>query len=169
VTTECPREDQVVSAVLTGAWPDRCDEELRRHAEGCAVCGEVASVSRLLRQDHDRARHDVRIPSAGQVWWRSAVRARLDAAHAATQPMTWLHGITAAVALGFALAVIGYTWRSLAAGAGWVTDVALRFAPANDVTALIAETLQQRLPLILVVAACVVLAPVALYFALSDD
>jgi hypothetical protein len=169
VTTECPREEQVVSAVLTGAWPDWCDEELRRHAEACAVCSEVASVSSLLREDHDRARHDVRIPSAGQVWWRSAVRARLEAAHAATQPMTWLHGITAAVALGFALAVIGYSWRSLAAGAGWLAGMALRFAPANDVTTLITETLQQRLPLILVVAACVVLAPVALYFALSDD
>jgi hypothetical protein len=169
VTTECPREEQVVSAVLTGAWPDRCDEELRRHADGCAVCGDVAAVSSLLREEHDRARHDVRVPSAGQVWWRSAVRARLEAAHAATRPMTWLHGITAAVALGFSLAVIGYTWRSLATAAGWLTGVALRFAPASDVTTVVAETLQQRLPLVLVVAACVVLAPVALYLALSDD
>ena len=39
----------------------------------------------------------------------------------------------------------------------------------GDVAALMTVALQKSLPLAFVVAACLVLAPVALYFALSED
>jgi hypothetical protein len=39
----------------------------------------------------------------------------------------------------------------------------------GDVAALIAAALQRSLPLAFVVVACIVLAPVALYFVLTDD
>ncbi len=35
---ECPREDQIVQAVLSGAWPTRSDDELTAHASHCEVC-----------------------------------------------------------------------------------------------------------------------------------
>jgi hypothetical protein len=38
-----------------------------------------------------------------------------------------------------------------------------------DVAAFVTDAMQRSLPLAFVVAACIVLAPVALYFALSDD
>src|SRR5690349_19767616 len=74
---ECGREQKVVNAVLAGAWPHRCDENLVAHAQVCEVCREVASISVLLRDDLDASRIDVHVPAAGQVWWRAAVRARL--------------------------------------------------------------------------------------------
>ena len=55
-----------------------CDEALVAHAGNCATCREVASVSLLLREDSEHSRFDMHVPAAGQVWWRAAVRARLE-------------------------------------------------------------------------------------------
>ena len=64
---DCPREQDVVNAVLGGTWPDRCDESLVAHATHCVTCREVAQVSVLLQDDVDHARLDVIVPAAGQV------------------------------------------------------------------------------------------------------
>ena len=94
---ECPREAEVLEAVLRhhfDPWrPDDAGwlnggEDLRRHVEQCEICADVATVASLLREDREAARHDVQVPAAGQVWWRAAVRARLDGAHAAARPLT---------------------------------------------------------------------------------
>ena len=73
---ECPQEQLVVNAVLAGAWPHRCDDDLVAHAAACEVCREVAAVAVLLRDDLDSSRIETHVPAAGQVWWRAAVRAR---------------------------------------------------------------------------------------------
>lgn len=169
MTRACAREDQVVSAVLSGAWPDRCDDALVAHAAQCGICGEVAAVATLLRMDHDHARREAHLPAAGQVWWRAAVRARLEAAHASTQPMTWMHGITAACALGLLLGATTLAWPSIAGAAAWLTTLVLGTAPSGNVAGVMAGTLRQGLPLVLLAAVGVLLAPVALYFALSDE
>ena len=106
----CAREADVVNAVLTGAWPDYADDALVTHALDCDVCREVAAISALMHHDAERARHEVQLPAAGQVWWRSAVRARLESAHAAARPITWMHGIAGAVSLGLLLAVLTVAW-----------------------------------------------------------
>ena len=162
----CPREDAVVRAVLSGAWPEGAEPELTAHAAGCGVCGEVATVATLLREDNDHARREVQVPAAGQVWWRAAVRARLERAQAATQPITWLHGITAACTAGVALAALTLAWPSIAGAASWIKAQLMDAAPEAGVVTL---ALGQSLVLGLVAAACLVLAPVVLYFALSDD
>jgi hypothetical protein len=166
---ECPREEQVVKAVLSGAWPEMTDQELTIHAAQCDICGEVATVATLLRQENERARRDVQVPAAGQVWWRAAIRARLEATQAATQPMTWLHGITAACTVGAALAILSITWPSITYGASWVKAQVMNASPNGEVAGLVSMALGQSLVLALVAAACLVLAPVVLYFALSDD
>ena len=43
---------------------------------------------------------DHAVPAAGQVWWRSAIRARAEASRAAASPMVWLQALTGAGAAG---------------------------------------------------------------------
>jgi len=165
----CIHEDDVVAAVVSRRW-DRAGDELKRHATECEICRDVFEVASVLSADQEHARCDVRVPAAGQVWWRSAVRARLEAAHAVARPLTWLHGIAGACAVGVAGAVIGTTWPSLREMASWITFETLGAdSRVADVAAFVTAAMQRSLPLAFVVAACIVLAPVALYFVLTDD
>ena len=167
--TECPREADVVAAVLDGRW-ETTDEGLKTHAGHCEICRDVVAVASLLSVDQEQTRRDVHVPAAGQVWWRAAVRARLEAAHRAAQPLTWLHGIAGACAVGLAWTVAGMAWPSIRDAASWVSTQAWGVdSRVGDVAVLVAAVVQKSLPLAFVAAACLVLVPVALYFALSDD
>jgi hypothetical protein len=167
VSMECAHEDRVLTAVLAGRWPSD-DEELVAHTQQCQICGEVAEVAVVLRADHDQARREVHVPVAGQVWWRSAVRARLESTQAATRPMAWLHGVTAAITLGIMLAVIGMAWPTIVIAAGWARDTVPLLAN-GEVSGMVSGVLRQSMMIAVAAAACLVLAPVLLYFVLSDD
>jgi hypothetical protein len=167
--SQCPHEHEVVAAVLSRRW-ETAHDDLKQHAARCDVCCDVVAVASVLSADHERARYEARVPAAGQIWWRAAVRARLETAHAAARPLTWLHGIAAACAVGVAWAVTEMVWPSVREMASWFTSRALGADPGiADVAALVTAAMQRSLPLAFVVAACLVLAPVALYFVLSDD
>ena len=169
MTHHCSHEDDVVAAVLSRRW-EAADDELKQHAAACEICRDVVSVADLLSVDQERSRSEVRVPAAGQIWWRSAVRARLEAAHAATRPMTWFHGIAGACALGLATALVGMAWPSVRGIAGWLATYAFGAeSGVYDVAAFMTAALQRSLPLAFVIAACIVLAPVALYFVLSEE
>jgi hypothetical protein len=167
--TDCPREQEVVNAVLRGRWPAGCDEALVAHAAHCVTCREVAQVSLLLHEDVDQARIDVIVPAAGQVWWRAAVRARLESTQAAARPMSWMHAITGAIVLGAVLAAITAVWPMLAGLWRAVRSIPLDVLPSADVAVAIGSGLAQSLVIGLVAAALLVVAPLAVYFALSDD
>lgn len=167
--TGCTHEPAVVNAVLSGKWPERCDEELIAHALECEVCGEVASIAMLIHDDAERSRYETHVPASGQVWWRAAIRARLDSTQAATHPMTWMHGITAAVAVGVLLAVWGVAWPMLMPTLERVWMVTAGYFPTADVANAVANGLRLSAMLGLIAAAVLVVAPLALYFALSDD
>lgn len=165
----CLHERDVVAAVLSRRW-DSASDALKQHAADCEICGDVFAIARLFSSDQERARHEARVPAAGQVWWRAAVRARLEAAHAVARPLTWLHGIAAACAVGVACAVISMAWPSLREMASWLTFAAFGAdSRVADVAALVTAAMQRSVPLAFVVAASIVLAPIALYFVLTDD
>jgi hypothetical protein len=164
---ECAFEDRVVSAVLSGAWPG--DDALAAHAEQCSICREVSEVAVVLRAEHDQAGRDVHVPVAGQVWWRSAVRARLESVQAATRPMTWLHGVTAAITIGIMLAAIGLAWPTMVDGTQWARDVVLPLVSNGEVSGVVTGVLRQSAVIALAAAACLLIAPVLLYFALTND
>ena len=169
---QCPHEQAVVNAVLAGAWPHRCDDRLVSHAAECDVCREVSSVAVLLRDDLESSRIDVHVPAAGQVWWRAAVRARLESTQAAARPMTWMHAITGAVVVGALLAALTAVWPKLPAVLNLVRTLSVQLFPSPDVTSAIAGGLAQSATIGvigIVAAALLLLAPLALYFALSDD
>jgi len=166
---DCPREQDVVNAVLGGMWPDRCDDSLVAHAANCVTCGEVAQVSMVLREDVDHARIDVIVPAAGQIWWRAAVRARLESTHAAARPMSWMHAITGAIVLGVFLAAITAVWPMLPGVINVIRATSREVLPSPEVARAIAGGLTQIAGLAIIAAAIMVIAPLALYFALSDD
>jgi len=166
---DCTYEPAVVTAVLSGQFPRGCDEALVAHARECEVCREVSAIATLMHDDHDRARYEVQVPASGQVWWRAAVRARLDSTQASMRPMTWLHGITAAVAVGVMLAVMGAAWPMLMPVVERVWAMVAGYFPSADVANAVANGLRLSAMLGLIGAAILVVAPLALYFALSDD
>jgi hypothetical protein len=152
---DCAREDEVVALVLSGRWPDNADEDLCRHAESCPVCGDVIAIASALRQDLQRV-SDVQVPAAGQIWWRSAIRARADAARAAARPMVWLQALTGAGAVGAALAGISLAWPRIEGTFHLVI-------PSNS------AWLQEALPLLLVAGIGLIAAPIAYYLAVPKD
>ena len=173
---DCAREAEVLAAVLRRQLDRRPDAacldggELRAHIEQCEICADVAAVASLLREERDIARHDVHVPAAGQVWWRAAVRARLDGAHAAARPLTWAQGVAAASAVGVCVAVIGIVWPTIDRAAGWVAGHAWSAGPAAlTMIEIVSGAVQRSLPFAIGAAAAMVLAPLALYLALSDD
>ena len=166
---ECPQEHVVLDAVLSGRWPHRCDDSLVAHAAECETCREVASVSVLLREDLESSRIDVHVPAAGQVWWRAAVRSRLESTQAATRPITWMHGITGAIALGVLLAVVTAVWPLMPELMNTLRAIGRDYLPSPEVANALGGGLRASLMVGAIAAAMLVLAPLALYFVLSDD
>ena len=166
---DCPHETAVVNAVLSGSWPHACDDALVAHAKDCVTCSEVASVSILLREDSESSRIEAHIPAAGQVWWRAAVRARLESTHAATRPLTWMHGITAAIVAGAVLAALTAIFPVLPGAFNTAWSFARQFLPNPEIATAIGDGLRLSLFVGLACAVLMLLAPLALYFVLRED
>ncbi|HJU43050.1 MAG TPA: hypothetical protein VJ691_09555 [Vicinamibacterales bacterium] len=167
--SECAHEPLVVEAVLAGAWPNGTDEALVAHARGCEICSDVAALATLIHDDHERARYEVQVPAAGQVWWRSAIRARLESTQTAMRPLTWMHAAAAAVTIGILLTALTAAWPMVAPLGNRVWDVAVGFFPNAEVATALASGLRQMAMVGLIAVAVLVAAPLALYYVLSGD
>jgi hypothetical protein len=151
----CQFEEQVLAAVASGDWPDRADQALRAHVTECATCADLAIVGGLLRDDHAAAVAESNVPSSGQVWWRTQVRARAEAQRAAARPIFIAQAIGAAALVGLIAAVISWVWPKMPAAAGL-----LHAAGAPTELGTVAW---------LAIGAWVILAPVALYFVFARE
>jgi hypothetical protein len=166
----CAREVEVVASLLDRRSLRIDDAALAAHVEACESCREVAELTRLMSTDHEKTRREIRVPAAGQVWWRAAVRARLEAVHAAARPLTWSHGVAGACAIGLVMALLGFAWPLVREATGWIVARALDAAPLGAAAeTLVTTSAHGNVALMLVAAACILFAPVALYFALSDE
>lgn len=162
---ECAREPEVVRAVvLRGS--DGLSDDLRLHAETCEVCGDALSLAAMLRADADDTMSDVQLPAAGQLWWRAALRAHAEAIEAARRPMVWLQGIAGACAAGVVAAVLTLAWPSIYEAVVTVSALPATFSP--DVSPLV-DALRPILPVAVAILACLVLTPLVVYLALSDE
>jgi hypothetical protein len=148
---ECKHETDILDAVASGRWPERADAELREHASTCGICSEVAMISTLYRDDYSEAMEQVRVPSAGLVWWKSELRARREAVRVASRPITLVTGIAGACAIAVLALVI------------------LTLSKQVDMAAISAFVLAQPMVLWLVPAVVLALTPIALYFVYSDE
>jgi hypothetical protein len=115
----CPRESEVIAAIAAGRFAAAA--ELREHADGCVACAEARDMAETMRALERETLDDVRLPSAGQVWWRAQLRARREAQQAAARPVMIAQGLGAAVILGLIAAVLSWQWPLIAQVAGaWV-------------------------------------------------
>jgi len=152
--TECLREHEVMEMVACGRWTDRCPQELRTHVAACEICSDVLEVALAFHEDRE-ARSDVQIPSAGLVWWRAELRARQEAMRKVSRPMTVVQAFGAAAGIGAAAALLSLAWPWLKALATLPDLSSLSFAQWGIV--------------IVIAFAVLIIAPVAMYFVLSDD
>jgi hypothetical protein len=157
---ECSREQDVIDAVSSGRWPDRCDDALRAHVAACAICAEVAEVARAIQDDHEAAWRDARVPPSGRVWWRAEMRARQEAARKAARPITLVQGAAAVCAGGVLIALAALAWPM------WPTlTAALGLLTASSLATVLP---QFGVPLAIGIGSILLLTPVALYFVFSE-
>jgi hypothetical protein len=167
--TECSREAEVLSAVTKSCGGLTGNDELQEHVRACEACAAIVGLATLLRQDRDELLRDVRVPAAGQVWWRAALRAHAEAAHAARRPILWLQGIAAACLLGVAAAFGGTVWTAVRNGLSSLLARGPHVEMSRLEVSRIADALQPVLPVAIVIGVCLLVMPIAVYLALSDD
>ena len=156
---ECPRESDVLDALASKRWPHRVDRELVDHVASCGICTDVLVVAAAMREDHDATWREASVPSSGQVWWRAEMRARHEAIRAASRPITFAYIAAASIALAV-MAIVGwFAWPSIHGFVATSLTSAKTDAVASPLT----------LPLLVALLAFLVVAPVALYFVLSDE
>jgi hypothetical protein len=148
---ECKYESEILDAVASGRWPDRLDAELREHASSCSICSELALISTMYRDEYASAMDQVRVPSAGLVWWKSELRARREAVRVASRPITLVSGIAGTCAIAVLALVI------------------LTLSKQLDMAAISAFVVAQPIVLWFVLAVILALTPIALYFVYSDE
>jgi hypothetical protein len=167
--TECPRESDVFEAVALGRWSNLRDSELAAHVAACAICRDLVEVAHALHDDREAACREAHPPTAGMVWWRATIRARAEAAHTAMQPITVLQGIAGACVAGATAALATVAWRWMQA-TDRVGELVSRIAiDGGSLASASAFGFEHALVLLLALAACLVLAPLALYITLADD
>jgi hypothetical protein len=165
---DCPREADVLEAIAFGRWPERCGD-LVVHASSCDVCADLVEVARALHDDRAALCREAQPPAAGMVWWRATIRARAEAARAATQPISVLQGIAGACFVGAAAGLVTVTWKSVY----WmdrIADFAVQLESRRaDIASATTLAAGHGLPILIAVAAGLVLAPLALYITFADD
>lgn len=120
----------------------------------------------MIADDREAVWSEARVPSAGAVWWRSQLRAREDAAREAGRPVAFIQGVAASVAVWLIVSLV----RALPAGylSEWRTWVSSSL-PALTMADVARVTTAVPLIVFILVAVWLVLAPVAIYFAATDE
>lgn len=159
---ECPREADVLDAVAAGRFADR-DREIAAHVAECAVCRDLTVVAAALAADHDVAWTEAVPPPSDVMWWRAQLRARTEAARAASRPMAVVQGIGVAMAVVAGLAgLVGYSGELLSMASGLATSVsglATRVPPSAEASAFILRGA------VLAIGTWIALIPVAVWLA----
>lgn len=162
----CAREADVLRAAV-GGWTGPGAEELTLHVAECARCVEVTAAAEAVREACTRDIGEARVPPSAVVWWRLERRLREDRARAARRPLTVVQGIAAAAGVGVTLGVLQVARPWMGAGVGAVT--ATTSAAWATVSGWSSVASQWMLPLTLMAAVVLVLAPTALYLGLVEE
>ncbi|HEX3577410.1 MAG TPA: hypothetical protein VHY33_02505 [Thermoanaerobaculia bacterium] len=149
---DCPQEQETLAIVQAGRWPDGCDDVLRTHLAACPTCADIVRVGSLIAADYHASLRSSRVPASGLVWWRMQRRSRQEAIRTASRVITIVQAI--AVASGVAVAIVIIV----------ATGVSFRPTPISHT-----DLAQWALPLIIGLVSWVMLAPVAVYLAVSKD
>ena len=147
-----------------------CDHDA--FVDGCAACAEIAAIAEAFVDDRNALAREAQIPSSAIVWWRAQMRSRREAARVATEPITFVQGITIACAIGVLVAAVGFFSPTFARAYSWITGASLPAAPSLALPSMAVpiETLVSPITIAVIAAigiAAIVL-PVALYFAFNE-
>ena len=113
----CPHEAEVLELVALwdkDQWPQRADATLLAHVADCEVCSELASIATAVRE-WGAAEAVPKMPDAAVVFHRAQVKARSEAARAASRPL-WVAQAFATIAVCLALYWVG-------PGASWYASI----------------------------------------------
>jgi hypothetical protein len=167
--TDCGREEEVFEALTSARWPDACSRDLSTHVAACPACADLVQVVLALTADQAAAVPTAPVPSSAVVWWRAQMRARQEAAQAASRPITVVQGIALASAIALLLATAG---AALAFFKGTVptiqtmVETARTFVPASSTEPLLTP---HTVAIALLIAIWLLAAPLVAYLACADD
>lgn len=169
---ECAFESDVLDALASRRWPAKAGGDLRAHVESCSSCADLASVAGALLFEEEHAYAEAVVPSSAAVWHRAQLRAREEAARAATRPIGFVQGVAfacgvaAVIAAGaWALPVIAAALPSLGGAFAALRAPSFSLPGAGiDSTALLSNTILQ-----ITLGAWALLASVAVYLTLRDN
>jgi hypothetical protein len=174
---ECPREQEILDALAADAAVENWTADLREHAEACEICRDVVAVALPLLQEHRAVVATAQPPSSGVVWWRAQMRARHEAAAMATRPITVVQALAVVAGTVVLLAILS---AAAPVFSGWLGDLSLFGGsstrswtewftlPKIELASLVPSTSTGVL-LACASAICLLIGPLAVYFALGDD
>lgn len=136
----CNRENDVLRAVASAY----IDDDIRSHIASCASCADLLAVASAVADDRRTLIREATIPSSGLVWWRANMRARQQARRVVVRTATLIQIALIALAIVVAIVVLGAT------------------PPPIDYRPLL------TIPVFAFVA-WLILAPVAVYFTVTED
>lgn len=121
----CPREREVKELVESGQWPRACAPELREHMSACRACADLALVASAFRSERTAAvaaaqAGQVKLGSAGTLWWRAQLRRRRAAVERIERPLVSAQIFALAVSLLAALGFAGFEARHGVAWLNWL-------------------------------------------------
>jgi hypothetical protein len=151
----CPRESEILDALMTARWPNACGDELRTHAQTCALCADLVLVATAITNDVPEAH----VPTSAVVWWRMQRRERAEAARTASRTLTIVQASSIVAAIAVVLTILGGV---SAMSETWRNGIAHALQLLNSLP-------QWGLPLLLTLALILAAAPVALYFAVREE
>ncbi len=147
IANECQREPDILEAVRIG----RCADDLRLHIDSCTGCRDLLEVGSALFAEGRSAVREARVDSSGLAWWRIQLRLRREAARTADRALTAVQAASLAIALILGVALFGtqffldaFSLENLSTLAHWGT------------------------PLVVGIAAAVILAPLAIIVAVAE-
>ena len=139
---DCNYEAEVLRAVAAAY----IDDDLRAHIAACDNCAELLSVASAVADDRQTLMREAPIPSSGLMWLRTRMRAREEARRMAVRTATLVQAGLIAVAVIIAVVGVGVT----------LPPVHVDLKPLLTIP-------------VFAFAAWVILAPVAVYFTVTED
>ena len=144
IGNRCQREDELLEALARGFVGD----ELNAHVAGCAACGELRNVAGALLDERVQAVAEAPVPAAGAMWLRMQVRYRQEVQAAARRSLLIGQAATLAIAVILIASFFG-------------ADVAVEVRK-------VFTTIHLSTPLLLVLTAWLLVAPVVGYVAIKQ-
>ena len=163
---ECCREQDVLDALVTERWPDRVADELRTHAASCEICSDVITSVAPILNDRVDLSSEGHLPTSGAMWWRAQMRARQEAVREAARPVTVAHiiGFTCVIAIAaFAVAWLSPMVRT------WFVEWSSNLVTDIRMPEIRGTLLSQNWLVLLMAFVWLLLAPLAIYFAVAED